>query len=133
MCLLFERFRVLCKNKLCENMEKIITSNEVYAIRALVVLLSCLLFGTNLWILQRFYLDFSRVFYSINLLGSFNVSKRRSEWSMVDSICIFIFQYNIRICTKNGTSLLSNILIICFILWHIASRQAFKLLTVVPL
>ena len=42
-------------------MKKIIMSNEEYAIQALVVLLSCLLFVTNLWILQRFYLGFSRV------------------------------------------------------------------------
>ena len=124
----FERNKIFRKNKMRENMEKIIMSNEVYAIRALVVLLSCLLFVTNLWMLQRFYLGFSRVeiYHIITLLGSFNLSKRRSEWSMVNSICIFIFQYNIRICTKNGTSLLSNIFIICFILWYIAPRQAFK-------
>ena len=41
-----------------ENIEKIIMSNEAYAIRARVVLLSCLLFETNLWILQRFHRDF---------------------------------------------------------------------------
>ena len=43
------------KNKMRENIEKIIMSNEAYAIRARVVLLSCLLFETNLWILQRFH------------------------------------------------------------------------------
>ena len=108
-----------------ENIEKIIMSNEAYAIRARVVLLSCLLFETNLWILQRFH----RFLFSgpvITLLGSFNLSKRRSEWTMDNSICVFIFQHNIRICTKNGTSLLSHILIICSILRHIAPRQAFK-------
>ena len=113
------------KNKMRENIEKIIMSNEAYAIRARVVLLSCLLFETNLWILQRFH----RFLLSgpvITLLGSFNLSKRRSEWTMDNSICVFIFQRDIRICTKNGTSLLSHILIICFILQHIAPRQAFK-------
>ena len=66
----------------------------------------------------------------ITLIGSFNLSKRRSKWPMVNSICIFIFQHNIRVCTQNGTSLLSNILIICIILWHIAPRQDFKLLLI---
>ena len=63
-----------------ENIEKITMSNEVYAIRALVVLLSCSLFVINLWILQRFYLGFSReeIYDIITLLGSFNLSKRRS-------------------------------------------------------
>lgn len=115
----------ILEDKMQENIEKIIMSNEAYAIRARVVLLSCLLFETNLWILQRFH----RFLLSgpvITLLGSFNLSKRRSEWTMDNSICVFIFQHNIRICTKNGTSLLSHILIICFILQHIAPRQAFK-------
>ena len=113
---------------MCENTEKIFMSNEVYAIRARVVLLSCLLSETNIqyWMLQRFFRRFS-CRDVIALIGSFNLSKRRSKWPMVNSICIFIFQHNIRVCTQNGTSLLSNILIICIILWHIAPRQDFKL------
>ena len=45
----------ILEDKMQENIEKIIMSNEAYAIRARVVLLSCLLFETNLWILQRFH------------------------------------------------------------------------------
>ena len=59
-------------------------------------------------------------------LGSFNLSKRRSKWTMDYSECIYIFQCNIGICTKNGSSLLSNILIVCFILRHLALRWIFK-------
>ena len=102
-------------------------NNEGYAIRALVVLLIYLSFGTDLCLIQQRFIE---ILFSTNnlkfLLGSFNLSLRRSQWSMDNTICIFIFQYNFRICAKNGAGLFPNILIICDILWCLAFRLIFK-------